>query len=294
MTFQKLIIYVLLFSTFSSCSFNGTFHRPDRIVGFEELDSYYVERDSIRIEYNQSNGEIILYDKDLNVKNEYYEIKNIFFYSSNGNRLNGWWLSPKGIKPVATILHFHGSAGNLLTQYELIDPLVEFGYKVFMFDYSGYGNSEGRASHQVALEDGYSALEYVTNQTDSRIIVYGQSYGGYLASIIGSNSQEMVDGVVIEGAFTSLKDEARHKAGMFGHFVKNWISADIEIQKNRKPILVIHSKEDEMVPIKLGRQIFDNANDPKDFYEIDGAHIKALELYPEEIADKINRILVEG
>ncbi|MBT8254526.1 MAG: lysophospholipase, partial [Bacteroidia bacterium] len=199
------------------------------------------------------------------------------------------------IKPIATILHFHGSAGNLLTHYQFISPLIDYGYQVFMFDYSGYGCSEGKPDHETIIQDGYSAIEYIKKQDhfrDIKTILYGQSYGGYLASIIGSNSQEDIDGIVIEGAFSSLKDEAKHKASVFGNFVKKGKQADKEIQKNYKPVLIIHSREDKMVPIKLAQEIFINANSPKEFYEIDGMHISGLELYSSEIADKIHRMIL--
>ncbi len=164
-----------------------------------------------------------------------------------------------------------------------------------MFDYSGYGSSEGKPTHKVVLEDAYSALNYLRKQEDlraSKIIVYGQSYGGYLAAIMGSNSQMSIDGIVIEGAFTSLREEAIHKASVFGNFVKKGIEADSQIRKNYKPLLVIHSKEDDMVPVEFGREIFLNANDPKEFYEIDGPHNSGLSKYSTEIAERIYQLIL--
>lgn len=289
-TFYGIVVFILC-----SCSFNGTFHRPTQIVAFEELTHYYSEKDTLYIEYSKVKQEIILKDTDLKRLNEDYIIRNKYFISSNGNRLNGWLLTSKKMKPIATILHFHGSAGNLLTQYQLILPLIDYGFQIFIFDYSGYGCSEGEPTHKTILQDGYSALQYINKQDDFRdtkTILYGQSYGGYLASIIGSNSQESVDVIVIEGAFSTLKKEAKYKAPVFGNFVKSGIHADKEIQKNYKPVLIIHSKEDQMVPIKLGQEIFDNANYPKEFYEIDGGHISGLQRYSSEIANKIHRMII--
>ncbi|WP_297797690.1 alpha/beta fold hydrolase [uncultured Eudoraea sp.] len=281
----------------SSCSFNSTFHKPDQIASFEELTRYDSAKDTIHIEYTAANQEIILFDgAGPEVLNQNYSIRNHFFTSSNGNKLNGWLLVPKKVKSIATILHLHGSAGNLLTQYQLISPLTKYGYQIFLFDYSGYGCSEGVATHKNAMQDAYSALEYIKEQAgvnNGKLILYGQSYGGYLASIIGANSQQDIDGIVIEGAFTSFREEARYKAGIFGNFVKKGIPADQELHKNQKPLLVIHSREDKMVPISQGRKLFSNANDPREFYEIDGLHSNGLQYYSKEIADKIYRLILE-
>ena len=284
------IVVLFLFS----CSFNGTFHRPIKNASFEELSIFETLEDTMVIDYLTHSKEVLLKDTRNNLINENFTIENKSFISSNGNRLSGWLLIPKDINPTATILHFHGSAGNLLTQYQLISPLIDYGFQIFMFDYSGYGCSEGKPSHKTIFQDGYSVIDYINKQDDFKglkTIIYGQSYGGYLASIIGSNSQESIDGIVIEGAFSSLKKEAKHKASVFGNFVKRGMQADKEIKKNYKPILIIHSNEDQMVPLKLGKEIFNNANYPKEFYEIDGEHIAGLENYSNEIADKIHRMV---
>ncbi len=293
MKFRSLSLIVSVLFLICACSFNSTFHRPTPIAPFEELSYPYSVKDSLHIEYKPDNKEIVLKDYRFKVINENYSIHNRYFVSSSGNRLNGWFLTPNHADPVATILHFHGSAGNLLTQYELIVPLIEFGYQIFMFDYSGYGCSDGTPSHETVLEDAYSALEFLQKEVvkDSKIIIYGQSYGGYLASIVGSKSQQKTDAIVIEGAFSSFKEQARHNASVLGNFVKNGILADEAIKDNFKPVLVIHSREDQMVPIELGRKIYKQANDPKEFYEIDGPHIGGLENYSSEIAGKISQMI---
>ncbi len=289
----KTACYIVVSYLLTACSFNGTFHRPSQIAPITELTHYLADKDTFHIEYDQLSAEIILKDSRLKVINQNYSIRNKYFSGYSGNKLNGWLITPNNIEPVATILHYHGSAGNLLTQYQLIIPLIEFGYRIFIFDYSGYGSSEGTSSHESVLQDAYLALEYLQKEEikDSKLIIYGQSYGGYLATIVGSNRQQKFDGLVIEGAFSSFKEEARHKASIFGHFVKNGFLADLEIMKNYKPLLVIHSREDQMVPIGLGRKIYDNANDPKEFYEVNGPHIGGLENYSKEIASRINQMV---
>ena len=293
MNFRSLSFIVAVLFLFCACSFNSTFHRPTQTTDFNGLSQFYSAEDSLYVEYKPDSEEVVLKDSDFDIINKKYKIQNRYFTSTSGNRLNGWLLIPKHMETEATILHLHGSAGNLLSQYSLICPLVEFGYQIFMFDYSGYGLSEGKPTHEVALQDAYSALNYLQKEVanESKLIIYGQSYGGYLAAIVGSNSPKKQDAIVIEGAFSSFKEQARHNASILGNFVKKGIPADEEIKNNMMPLLVIHSREDQMVPIKLGRKIYDNANDPKEFFEIDGPHIGGLENYSSEIAKKISQMI---
>ncbi len=295
MSNYKFIYFLCITLLISSCAFNSTFHRSQKIpISIKEITHFNFEKDTTYISYNEENDEISLYKSESKLINKEYIIKNKFFESSSGNKLNGWLLTPKKQKPIATILHFHGSAVNLLFHYESIAPLVKQGFQVFTFDYSGYGFSEGKSTRKNALLDAYSALSYIKKTDflkDTKLIIYGQSYGGYLASIVGSNNQDEIDGIVIEGAFSSHKEEAKHKSPFFGNLVKNEQTAEKEIRKNHKPILIIHSMEDKMVPFKFGEKIFQSANKPKEFYAIDKAHLLGLQYYSQKISKKIKEMI---
>lgn len=291
----KIFFFLLLLCLVSSCAFNKTFHHAQRLpYSIEKMPSFSINSDTTFIHYDKMNQEISFSKPKNKIVNQNYSIKNLFFKSSSGNRLNGWFLTPKNTTPIATILHFHGSASNLLMQYESINPLIEYGFQVFTFDYSGYGYSEGKPTRKNALKDAYAALEFVINnhkKKETPLLIYGHSYGGYLASVVGSNQQNNIDGIVVEGAFSSHKEEAKFTAGFFGNLVKNEAIAHQEISKNKKPLLIIHSTEDKRVPLKFGEKIFEHANHPKEFYEIDKAHILGLQYYSEEIANKIKAML---
>lgn len=279
----------------SSCAFNNRFHHPVKIpMGIDELSKFKYTEDTVLFNYNKVSKRIQFYSQTNELINNDLIITSSEFLSSSQNKINTWLLSPKDKKPIATILHFHGSGGDLLLQYKAISPLVEQGFQVFTFDYSGYGFSEGKATRKNALKDAYSALDYVVQniaKQDTKLILYGQSYGGYLAALVGSNRQMDIEGIVIEGAFSSHKEEAKYESPFWGNLVKNEQKADTEIQKNFKPVLIIHSKDDKKVPIKFGKRIYENANSPKEFYEIDEAHIQGLQYYSTEISKKIKAMI---
>src|SRR5690554_2949549 len=215
----------------------------------------------------------------------------VFFTSKSGHKLNGWMLKPKDIHPKATILFFHGNSGDLVRTHWSMTLLLQEGFQVFAIDYSGYGLSEGKAKRKHLLNDGNAAVDYLISREDvkgKKVIIYGQSLGGHLASVVATNNQDKIDALVIEGAFSSHKDIGKEFAGFLGKWlVKEMYSAKASLPGFTKPFLVIHSTEDEIIPFYMGKDLYNVANEPKTFYEIDGCHICGSRLYAEEIANKI-------
>jgi fermentation-respiration switch protein FrsA (DUF1100 family) len=204
-------------------------------------------------------------------------------------------LKPKDKSASITILHLHGNAGCLLSQYTAISPLIKQGFQIFMFDYSGFGFSEGKATKKNVLIDALSTLDYLKTREDiknTKLVLYGQSLGGHLSAVVGTKRQSEIDALVIEGAFSSHKDIGAYTIPVIGRiFVKQGYSAKRSIKDFHKPLLVIHSSEDETIPLYMGKRIFDAANEPKEFYEIRKCHMCGPDSYPSEIADKIKKTI---
>jgi dipeptidyl aminopeptidase/acylaminoacyl peptidase len=225
-----------------------------------------------------------------------FTIESVVFKSANGNKINGWFLKSKNITSTITLLHFHGNAGCLFSQYQTMTPLIKNGFQIFMFDYSGFGFSEGKAKKEDILIDAFSALDYLKSRQDvknTKLIIYGQSLGGHLSAVVASQRQNDIDGLVIEGAFSSHKDIAANTLGIFGRIIVNEkYSAVKSIKQYKKPLLVIHSTEDKIIPFRMGRKIFENANLPKEFFEIKGKHILGPKYYADEISVKIKSMCI--
>ncbi len=287
------LLQILLITLFlSSCSMSKTFLYPSKLP---KKDFSFSDRDDkvIYAKYAEKNHQLIFTtEKDSAAYT--HSIESVVFQSKNGNKLNGWMLKPKNKKIIATILHFHGSAGNLLYHHERIAPLVKEGFQIFTFDYSEFGYSEGKATRKNVLIDANSALDYIKQREDvkgTKLIIYGQSYGGHTAALIGTERQNEIEAMVIEGGFSSHREEAVYKVPFLGNIVKQGKKAKKEIKKFHKPLLIIHSNEDKVVPLYLGKRIFDNANQPKTFFEVDKSHLFALKYYAKEIANKIIKML---
>ena len=294
----KLVLLLFTISFLNSCQFSSLFHRVNKIqslnINFNNLNNYTVNNEFYTVKHDSIKSTLNIYKDTINI-NKTYEIKPMDFISKSENKLSGLLLTPNNnVRTDLIFLHFHGSAQNLLTyHYPMISQITEKGFQVFTFDYSGYGFSDGKASRKNVLTDAYSALDFIKNNPifkNKKVIIFGQSYGGYLASIIGSNRQNDIEGIIIEGAFYSHRKEAVYTAGFVANIVYDGIRAEKEIKKNKKPILIIHSKEDKRTPIKFGRKIFDEANEPKYFMEIDKNHLEGLQYYGDRIKMKINEI----
>ncbi len=222
-----------------------------------------------------------------------FHVKSVLFKGANDKLLNGWWLTADENMTKPTIIFFHGNGGSLFSQYPLITPLVRKGFNIFMFDYSGFGYSEGKAKQKNAFKDGIAAINYVSdflqNKTDN-ILIYGQSFGGQLslACYLASNAKN-IKGLVVEGTFTSNKAMGKHTAGGFGKMMtKEQFNAKETVKKLQLPLLVIHSEDDEVIPFAMGKEIFENANSPKKFIGINGKHCYGLVLYSDTIVSEID------
>lgn len=224
-------------------------------------------------------------------------IEPISIIKSNGKRAMALIIKPKSKRVRATFLYLPGRDNNLVDHYESIVPLVSDGFQILMMDYRGYGLSAGKPTHIKVLDDGYSALDYLNSlgsERTSKIFIYGLSYGGFLAAVIGSNRQEMIAGIVIQGIFCSPWDKTMHWALGFKTIFTKRLKVIDEIKKNFKPILVIHSSLDHLVSLELGRKIYLNANQPKEFLEKDEGEKKDLPEYERTITSRIIKFLCKS
>ncbi len=198
----------------------------------------------------------------------------IFFASSGGLRLNGWFVPHPGAD--ITLLWFHGNAGNISHRLENIRLLHDkVGINIFIFDYRGYGRSAGKVSETGTYEDGEAALEYLRARADvdpEKIVFFGRSLGAAVAAEITTRQQCMA--LILESPFASVREMARVALPFLpvGPFLSTRYDTVEKIKKVRVPLLVLHGDQDEIVPFAQGRKVFEAAPEPKEFYAIRGAH----------------------
>jgi fermentation-respiration switch protein FrsA (DUF1100 family) len=193
--------------------------------------------------------------------------------TSDGVKLHGWLvLAPRSER---IVLHFHGNGGNISHRLELLRILHGMGLSVFLFDYRGYGLSEGRPSEAGTYLDAAAAWTYLVEQrgyAPDDIILFGHSLGAAVAAYLAR--QVRPGALILESPFTSIPDIAAHHywfipARSLARF--RYTTADY-VRAVNAPVLVLHSASDAVVPFEHGREVFRNANDPKTFLEILGGH----------------------
>jgi alpha-beta hydrolase superfamily lysophospholipase len=287
------------FVLFASCSFNGIYLQPlkfpSSVKGAPVNMKVNSETDTFKVRFDALDRQPMFFRKNGDTLPLSYSIEAVTFKNSRGTALNGWFLKPKNQVAKVTLLHIHGNGGFLLSYLDLMAPFVKRGFQVFMFDYSGFGFSEGKAIRKNVLDDAVSAFDYMKERSDVRstkLVVYGQSFGGHLSVIAATKRQNEIAGLVVEGAFSSHKDIAARRVPLIGRMLaREMYSAKKTIRDFHKPLLVIHSAEDEIIPFKMGKTIFVNANEPKQFYEVKHHHIMAPKFYADSIVYKINGML---
>ena len=267
------------------------FLKPIELASDATSTNLYIQKDTVTIKFVGEQHQPLFIRNGIDTVDFNYTIESVMFNSTSGNKLNGWMLTPKNVKPKATIMFFHGNSGYIPNQHWAMTLLLKHGFQAFAVDYSGFGFSEGKATRKNVLKDGNSALDYLIsreNIKNTKLVIYGQSLGGNLAAVVAEQNQDKVDALVIEGAFSSHRDIGIKFAGFLGRiFVKEQYSSAKSIANFHKPSLIVHSTEDDVIPFEMGQKIFNSANQPKEFFEIDGCHICGSRLYNEEIAEKI-------
>lgn len=292
----NLLMVTILFSLLiSSCDFNKLYLKPFKAPLNASKIRLVTHRDTTIIFFEKGNHQPTFTNNGKDTLSFNYTIESVVFKSANGNLLNGWMLKPKGITPKITILHFHGNSGFIIDEYLAITPLLKDSFQIFTFDYSGFGFSTGNSTKNNILVDGLSALEYVKKREDvlpTKLIIYGQSLGGHLAAVVAGKSLGQIDGLILEGAFSSHKDIAAYTVPVLGRLlVKQNYSALKSIKKYNNPLLIIHSTEDKTIPLYMSKKLFSSANTPKEFYQIDKCHICGPMYYSDKIATKIKTML---
>lgn len=199
------------------------------------------------------------------------------------------------------IFMLHGNAGNLTSWHAVADLFYQANYQVFIIDYPGFGNSTGEASHTNVIASTRAATNFFLNHPrikSCKKVLMGFSLGGNLALKIGAENQESFNAMVIEGAFSNQKDAAAEKFHkpfkvLPKIFVKNKINGEALISKWKKPLLIIHSQDDNVCSYEMGKKLYHAANSTQDkeLWKINGPHLAGISLQPEVYLYKIKELI---
>jgi len=208
------------------------------------------------------------------------QFEDVLFDAADGIKLNGWFFPANNSSPRRhlVVLFCHGNAGNISHRLDMCAALLATGVNVFIFDYRGYGRSQGRPSERGTYNDALAAYDWLRRKgfEGANIIVFGESLGGAVAAELAA--REPVGGIVLASTFTSIPDIG---AELFPWLPVRWLGSicydtHSKLPRLHTPVLVMHSPEDELVRFHHGEANFAAANVPKLFWKLRGDHNDSL------------------
>jgi hypothetical protein len=217
--------------------------------------------------------------------------EDVYFTTKDGVTLNGWLVHAPGAR--ATMIFCHGNAGNIGDRVEKIRYFVEMGVNVFIFDYRGYGKSQGKPSESGLYLDAVAAYDYLAQRQDidpAHLFAYGASLGGAVAVDLATRRDLAC--LIIDSSFSSARDVARFILPVApGFLIRTRLDSLNKVPRVRIPKLFLHSREDEIIPFALGQKLFEAAAEPKVFHETKGDHNQGYSLYPKTFTQAIASFL---
>jgi fermentation-respiration switch protein FrsA (DUF1100 family) len=207
--------------------------------------------------------------------------------TSDGVWLHAWWIAAPQA-PLVT-LYFHGNAGNVTHRAQQILEITAAGSSILLLDYRGYGKSEGHPNEKGLYKDAEAGYRYLLDRgyRAQQIVLQGESLGTAVA--VGLATRNECGGVVVESAFTSGRDVARTVLPLLSPLLFRSFDSESKIAHIRAPLLFFHGDRDQIIPLKLGRALFDAAPQPKWFCEVSGAgHNDLLEVAGPSYRERLN------
>lgn len=244
------------------------YFRQDRMLYFPEKEMWQTP-DNISLNYDEIN-----------------------FKTKDGFNISGWYIPAEKEKGV--LLFCHGNAGNISHRVDSIKIFNSLNLSVLIFDYRGYGKSEGKPSEYGTYLDADAAWDYLVNvkrKSPESIILFGRSLGGAVAAELAMRKKSAA--LIIESCFTSVPD--------LGKTFYPWLPIKLlskfkystidKIGSINCPKLIIHSPEDEIISFRHGEVLYEKAFQPKDFLKIKGGHNEGFLLSGKTYSDGIKLFL---
>ncbi len=204
------------------------------------------------------------------------DYEDVSINTSDGITLHGWYVPGRSNR---VLLFFHGNAGNISHRLDSIRQFHELGLSVLIIDYRGYGQSGGGITEAGIYRDAEAAWLYLTqilDVADNDIVVFGRSLGASVAARLAAAERPLA--LIVESSFTSVPDIAQE---LYPWLPARWLSrlrhaTRDYIREVRCPVLVIHSRDDEIIPFHHGEAIYDAAPEPRALLALNGTHNDAF------------------
>lgn len=215
--------------------------------------------------------------------------QDVYFRAADGVQLNGWFFPCDTHSPRNSwvVMFCHGNGGNISHRLDMASALLATGVNVFLFDYRGYGRSQGGPSEEGTYRDAAAAYAWLAEQgfAAKYILLFGESLGGGVAAELATRVAS--GGLILQSTFTCIPD--------IGAELFPWLPVRLlcrikydtfaKLPHIKTPVLILHSREDRLIPFQHSQKNFAIANEPKLFCELSGDHNDPLNNRSQFIAD---------
>src|SRR5438270_8739814 len=221
--------------------------------------------------------------------------EDVWFASGDGVKINAWFFpaSRGSAFGQLAVLYCHGNAGNIGDRLGICRVLLATGVNVLLFDYRGYGRSEGRPGEEGTYRDAQAAHGWLRQKgfATTDVLALGESLGGGIASELAL--REASGGLILQSTYTSVTDLG---AELFPWLPVRWLGVikydtHSKLPRIKAPVLVMHSRADGLIGFHHAEKNFAAANEPKLLWEIVGRHNDFLEAGRERYLDGLNKFL---
>ncbi len=247
-------------------------HLPVRrmIIGFAVIAGLYVAALSLLYTFQRS----LQYFPDarqIPPEAAGYTAEEFALATIDGETVYAWWRAPGNNRPV--IVHFHGNGGGMAYRADRYRLFTDVGYGLLAMTYRGYSGSTGSPSEAALVQDAELSLEFLKDKDVSleRVVLYGESLGTGVAVQLAAKADILA--VILEAPFTSAWAVAKSVYPIFPVrlLMKDKFESDQFISKVAAPLLVIHGRQDNVIPFRFGQELFELANEPKKFVALANA-----------------------
>ena len=196
-----------------------------------------------------------------------FNYEEIFIETDKNINLKSWFIK-KDLNRFKTILIFHGNAGNLFNRVYKLNELNKLDVNILLISWRGFSGNKGKPTEKNLYHDAEEAIKWLNNRgaISKNIILYGESLGTGVATELGTRNA--FGGIILESPFTSIANAAKiyYPYLPINIILKDRYNSIGKIKNITTPILIMHGKKDNIVPQKMGLELYEKANQPKFSY----------------------------
>lgn len=217
--------------------------------------------------------------------------------TADGEILDGWHLPGDTTRVTrGLVIFFHGNAGNIGHRLDYLRMFHDLGMAVLIIDYRGYGRSSGTPSEEGTYMDAATTWRHATQVLGfpaDRIVLFGESLGGGVAAQLAAEHRPAA--LILASTFTSVPDLGAELYPLLPIRLLARIRYNTleRLARINCPLLLIHSRDDEIIPYRHGRRLFEAARRPKQFIEMTGGHNEGFVFAREDWVRQLDGFLAQ-